>query len=108
MDVKHRANIDGKLWSADFPFCCGCPELTISIGCSYQGNGCAYPESRMENPMSHCDAFFAMCDALGLSIETVSHSLGSCVERRAKPEFIELVKQHLSASAADVIQNNPR
>jgi len=66
---KRWAEIAGKNWQVGYPFCAGCPELVVGGTCAYEGNGCRYPDSRMEMPTSFYQAFRYAAKIAGKSMD---------------------------------------
>lgn len=75
-----HAEINGKLWEADLPFCCGCPEFITFTGCGYKGNGCRYPEYRIKRPISFKAAYNKITKILVKDWVQYADELGSCME----------------------------
>ena len=78
--MKRYAEINGKLWEANLPFCCGCPEFIACNGCGYEGNGCRFPKERIKRPISFQMAYNKICNLLGKGFETYADELGNCLE----------------------------
>ena len=78
--IKQFAEINGKLWESSLTFCGGCPEYIVFNGCGYEGNGCRYPESRINRPVSFSAAYFEITKRLGKDPELYATELGSCVK----------------------------
>jgi hypothetical protein len=75
---KKYAEIDGILWQVCYPLCAGCPELEISGICCYEGNGCRYPDRRMERPVGIYHALVKLCRDNNWSLEEKINSIGNC------------------------------
>jgi hypothetical protein len=57
--IKRYAEIGGKMWEADIPFCGGCPEYILGRHCGYEGNGCRFPEHRIKKPKTFISAYYS-------------------------------------------------
>ena len=78
---KQHAEINGKIWEACYPLCAGCPELTLGSEwfCGYEGNGCRFPDRRIEKPASIYRAFWHLAQRHG-GMEAVCRGLGPCLD----------------------------
>ena len=79
MKVKRYAEIDGKNWEVRIHLCAGCPEFIIGGHCGYEGNGCRFPEKRMERPINMYLAFSAYAESQGTHVGEVCRTIGNCV-----------------------------
>lgn len=76
MKGKYYAEIEGKMWQVDYPFCGGCPELVVGYGCGYEGNGCKYPDKRIKRPIN----WKSVCMKLnGDKTASEINELGNCI-----------------------------
>ena len=82
MEPKRYVEIDGKYWEVNLPWCCGCPEFIIRAGCGYEGNGCRFPESRKNRPISFQAAYSEIVKRLGKSWESYADELGDCITKQ--------------------------
>ena len=80
MEIKKWAEIDGRYWECNLPFCCGCPEFITGNGCGYEGNGCRFPLHRIKRPISFQSAYTKIVKMLGKGWETFADELGDCIE----------------------------
>jgi len=76
--MKKHKEINGKMWEAAYPFCAGCPELILSGGCAYEGNGCRFPKLRAKMPINFTLAFFKVSELHG-GAEELAEKLGDCL-----------------------------
>jgi len=85
-DRKYYAEINGKYWQASLTFCAGCPHYVISGWCSFQGNGCAYPEERRKRPINFERAFFEISNRQNKGTTELAEELGDCLPKESKNE----------------------
>ena len=76
---KQYAEIQGLMWEANFPWCCGCPEFISRSGCAYEGNGCRYPDERTKRPISFAAAYREITKRLNKDCVKYGEELGSCI-----------------------------
>jgi hypothetical protein len=78
MERKKWADINGQDWQVCYPLCAGCPELCMGGSCAYEGNGCRFPDKRIERPISIYHALVKICQDNNWSLEEKVNKLGSC------------------------------
>lgn len=69
--AKEFAEINGEMWEAELPFCGGCPEYVLGLRCGYEGNGCRFPDRRMEKPRTFQTAYWALTKKFKITDEEV-------------------------------------
>lgn len=70
-EIKKYAEINGGYWEAGLPFCEGCPEFCIPCQCAYEGNGCRFPDKRVQRPRTYQTAYLALQQKTKVSDEEV-------------------------------------
>ena len=81
MSFKRMAEINGRRWEVNWPWCCGCSEFVVSGGCGYEGNGCRFPEKRTKRPISFSAAYGKITRLIGKGWEEYADELGDCIEK---------------------------